>query len=109
MNRAECFHPPLLRVLTDPAFRVVLALPVRNIHLSWHSLGAEEGIVALRQGQMHPGHDGPVIWTTLHVRGAGEDVLPGARGRRPWFALPFVAQCDARGSGTEQPILAPMK
>jgi hypothetical protein len=79
------------------------------MHLSLHSLGAEEGIVALRQGQMHPGHDGPVIWTTLHVRGAGEDVLPGARGRRPWFALPFVAQCDARGSGTEQPILAPMK
>ena len=28
MNRAECFHSPLLRVLTDPAFRVVLVLPV---------------------------------------------------------------------------------
>ena len=109
MNRAECFHSPLLHVLTDPAFRVVLVLPWRKIHLSLYSLGAEEGTVALRQGQMDPGHDRPVIWTTLQVRGAGEDVLPGARGRRPWFGLSFVAQYDARGSGTEQPILAPMK
>ena len=27
MNRAWCFHPPLLRVLIDPAFRAALILP----------------------------------------------------------------------------------
>ena len=75
-----------------------IATQTPKTHLSLHSLGAEEGIAALRQGQMDPGHDRPVIWTTLHVRGTGEDILLGARGRRPGFALPFVAQCDAGGS-----------
>ena len=66
-------------------------------HLSLHSLGAKEG-ADLRLGHIDPGHDRPVIWTTLQVRGTGEDILPGARGRRLGVALPFVAQCDAGGS-----------
>ena len=68
-----------------------------RFHLSLHSLGAEEG-ADLRLGHIDPGHDRPVIWTTLQVRGTGEDILPGARGRRLGVALPFVAQCDAGGS-----------
>jgi hypothetical protein len=80
------------------AFRVILVTGGRQIHLSLHSLGAEEDITALRHGQMHPGHHRPVIRTTLHVRGTGEDVGPGARGRCPGFALLFVSQRDAGDS-----------